>query len=61
MNCYEYDSKIYDRDAMYVIICPKKHPNKVFNDIECQNEIKINTLINSSIPLSINKVILTNV
>lgn len=47
MNCcYEYDSKFFSRNDMYLFIYPKENKYKVYEDDECKKEISINDFIN---------------
>lgn len=48
MNCnciYEYDSKFYSRDDMYLFLFPKESKYKIYTDEECKNEITINEFL----------------
>ena len=50
MNCdYEYDSKIYSRNDMYLFLFPKEGKYKLYEDEECKKEIGINEFFTNNI------------
>lgn len=52
MDCvYDYDSKFYSRSDMYVFIYPKSTTKtKVYEDVECNNQITINEFLERNSP-----------
>jgi hypothetical protein len=51
MNCncvYEYDSKFYSRNDMYLFLYPKEGKYKLYEDEKCKKEITINEFLDKN-------------